>query len=133
MAKRFQRSRLAICFSVRLIGLEPTRQESLDPKSSASTNSATSADNKYMSFEMRCKGSVFLDKNQIMRLFFLLGTVYCLTYPCTIALPLLASNHCFPAPVGEGIGGKGDRGRYMEIEYNTVPTPVPSPSGAGSR
>ena len=70
MAKRFQRSRLAICFSVRLIGLEPTRQESLDPKSSASTNSATSADNKCMSFEMRCKGSVFLDKNQIMRPFF---------------------------------------------------------------
>ena len=117
MAKRFQRSRLAICFSVRLIGLEPTRQESLDPKSSASTNSATSADNKCMSFEMRCKGSVFLDKNQIMRLFFLLGTVYCLTYPCTIALPLLASNHCFPAPVGEGIGvGSVIKGKEIEVD-----------------
>ena len=29
--------------SVRLIGLEPTRPEPLDPKSSASTNFATSA------------------------------------------------------------------------------------------
>ena len=28
---------------VRLIGLEPTRPKTLDPKSSASTNSATSA------------------------------------------------------------------------------------------
>ena len=32
-----------ICF-VRLIGLEPTRPEPPDPKSGASTNSATSAD-----------------------------------------------------------------------------------------
>lgn len=31
-------------FSVRLIGLEPTRRGTLDPKSSASTNSATGAD-----------------------------------------------------------------------------------------
>lgn len=30
--------------SVRLIGLEPTRRGTLDPKSSASTNSATGAD-----------------------------------------------------------------------------------------
>lgn len=30
--------------SVRLIGLEPTRHQPLDPKSSASTNSATGAD-----------------------------------------------------------------------------------------
>ena len=33
---------LGICF-VRLIGLEPTRPEPPDPKSGASTNSATSA------------------------------------------------------------------------------------------
>ena len=33
---------LAFC-SVRLIGLEPTRRKTLDPKSSASTNFATSA------------------------------------------------------------------------------------------
>ena len=30
-------------FSVRLTGLEPTRRETLDPKSSASTNFATGA------------------------------------------------------------------------------------------
>ena len=30
-------------FSVRLTGLEPARRETLDPKSSASTNSATGA------------------------------------------------------------------------------------------
>ena len=31
------------CLSVRLTGLEPARRETLDPKSSASTNSATGA------------------------------------------------------------------------------------------
>lgn len=31
-------------FWVRLTGLEPARRETLDPKSSASTNSATGAD-----------------------------------------------------------------------------------------
>ncbi len=36
---------------VRLIGLEPTRRKTLDPKSSASTNFATSA--------YKCKGNTF--------------------------------------------------------------------------
>ena len=34
--------------SVRLIGLEPTRRETPDPKSGASTNSATSALKRFM-------------------------------------------------------------------------------------
>ena len=41
-AKQLIINYLAIC-TVRLIGLEPTRHEPLDPKSSASTNFATSA------------------------------------------------------------------------------------------
>ena len=41
-AKKLIINYLAIC-TVRLIGLEPTRHEPLDPKSSASTNFATSA------------------------------------------------------------------------------------------
>ena len=48
---------------VRLIGLEPTRRETLDPKSSASTNFATGA-------ILRCKGNDFLGVGQIFcRLF----------------------------------------------------------------
>ena len=49
---------------VRLIGLEPTRRETLDPKSSASTNFATGAN-------LRCKGSVFLWPSQIFTVFFM--------------------------------------------------------------
>ncbi len=36
------------CCYVRLTGLEPARPETLDPKSSASTNSATGATSKYV-------------------------------------------------------------------------------------
>ena len=49
---------------VRLIGLEPTRRETLDPKSSASTNFATGAN-------LRCKGSYFLGAGQIFRRLFI--------------------------------------------------------------
>ena len=35
--------RLFLIYKVRLTGLEPARRETLDPKSSASTNSATGA------------------------------------------------------------------------------------------
>ena len=49
---------------VRLIGLEPTRRETLDPKSSASTNFATGAN-------LRCKGSYFLGVGQIFRRLFI--------------------------------------------------------------
>lgn len=41
-AKQLIINYLAIC-TVRLIGLEPTRRKTPDPKSGASTNSATSA------------------------------------------------------------------------------------------
>ena len=51
-------------YFVRLIGLEPTRRETLDPKSSASTNFATGAN-------LRCKGSVFLWPSQIFTAFFM--------------------------------------------------------------
>ena len=34
---------VGLLFAVRLTGLEPARRETLDPKSSASTNSATGA------------------------------------------------------------------------------------------
>ena len=51
-------------YFVRLIGLEPTRRETLDPKSSASTNFATGAN-------LRCKGSVFLWPSQIFTVFFM--------------------------------------------------------------
>ena len=51
-------------FVVRLIGLEPTRRETLDPKSSASTNFATGAN-------LRCKGSYFLGAGQIFRRLFI--------------------------------------------------------------
>ena len=50
---------------VRLIGLEPTRRETLDPKSSASTNFATGA-------ILRCKGNDFLGASQIFRRLFTL-------------------------------------------------------------
>ena len=50
---------------VRLIGLEPTRRETLDPKSSASTNFATGA-------ILRCKGNDFLGVGQIFRRLFTL-------------------------------------------------------------
>lgn len=45
-------NQIAKAFFVRLIGLEPTRRKTLDPKSSASTNFATSAfaDAKVMLF-----------------------------------------------------------------------------------
>ncbi len=43
---------------VRLIGLEPTRRETPDPKSGASTNFATSA-------ILRCKGTVFFPPDKI--------------------------------------------------------------------
>ena len=38
--------RVSLFVSVRLTGLEPARRETLDPKSSASTNSATGASAK---------------------------------------------------------------------------------------
>ena len=38
--------RLPLFSFVRLTGLEPARRETLDPKSSASTNSATGADRR---------------------------------------------------------------------------------------
>ena len=38
--------RVSLFVSVRLTGLEPARRETLDPKSSASTNSATGASSK---------------------------------------------------------------------------------------
>ncbi len=41
---------------VRLTGLEPARRETLDPKSSASTNSATGAS---VVVKRGCKGSAF--------------------------------------------------------------------------
>ncbi len=44
-------------FSVRLTGLEPARRETLDPKSSASTNSATGACNLTQSIVCGCKGT----------------------------------------------------------------------------
>ena len=53
----------------------------------------------------------------------------------------LARVHCFPTHAGAGKGagsvikGKeiyGDIWRYMEIDDITVPTPGPSPSGAGN-
>ena len=50
---------------MRLIGLEPTRRETLDPKSSASTNFATGA-------ILRCKGNDFLGAGQIFRRLFTL-------------------------------------------------------------
>ncbi len=40
---------------VRLTGLEPARRETLDPKSNASTNSATGA----LLFGIGCKGKFF--------------------------------------------------------------------------
>ena len=49
---------------MRLIGLEPTRRKTLDPKSSASTNFATGAN-------LRCKGSYFLGAGQIFRRLFI--------------------------------------------------------------
>ena len=63
-AKQLIINYLAIC-NVRLIGLEPTRRETLDPKSSASTNFATGA-------ILRCKGSDFLGASQIFRRLFTL-------------------------------------------------------------
>ena len=47
-----------VFFCVRLTGLEPARRETLDPKSSASTNSATGA-------FCGCKGTNKRAKNQI--------------------------------------------------------------------
>ena len=38
--------RVSLFLSVRLTGLEPARRETLDPKSSASTNSATGANRR---------------------------------------------------------------------------------------
>ena len=63
-AKQLIINYLAIC-TVRLIGLEPTRRETLDPKSSASTNFATGA-------ILRCKGNDFLGAGQIFRRLFTL-------------------------------------------------------------
>ena len=42
---------------VRLTGLEPAHREILDPKSSASTNSATGASNWVLSVLSGCKGT----------------------------------------------------------------------------
>ena len=55
-------------FSVRLIGLEPTRRKTLDPKSSASTNFATGA-------FCGCKGNVFFLYMQIYLCFFYFSIV----------------------------------------------------------
>ena len=41
--------RVSLFLSVRLTGLEPARRETLDPKSSASTNSATGANRRSQS------------------------------------------------------------------------------------
>ncbi len=50
---------------VRLTGLEPARRETLDPKSSASTNSATGAS---VVVKRGCKGSAFYRTVQIIGL-----------------------------------------------------------------
>ena len=55
-------------FSVRLIGLEPTRRKTLDPKSSASTNFATGA-------FCGCKGNAFFLYMQIYLCFFYFSIV----------------------------------------------------------
>ena len=49
-----------LCLSVRMTGLEPTRRKTLDPKSSAATNYATSA----LVF-LHCKGNDIVDSSKI--------------------------------------------------------------------
>ena len=51
------------CLIVRVIGLEPTRRKTPDPKSGASTNFATRAIKLSMSPERLCKDSAFFLKN----------------------------------------------------------------------
>ena len=49
-----------LSFLVRLTGLEPARRETLDPKSNASTNSATGANSAYRFADLPicgCKGT----------------------------------------------------------------------------
>ena len=58
-AKQSVKNYLAFICLVRLIGLEPTRLATPDPKSGASANFATSA-------EFGCKGNLFLPNCQII-------------------------------------------------------------------
>ena len=51
--------RVSLFLSVRLTGLEPARRETLDPKSSASTNSATGANRRSQSWRAASMMSSF--------------------------------------------------------------------------